>query len=320
MVRYIARRLLWVVLLLFLVSLLTFVIFYALPSGDPVTLRAGHVSSPKVVSDIRHNLGLDRSPLTQYWLYMKRLVLHFDFGYSYHSAVPVREEIFERLPATISLAAGAAVIWMIGGVGVGVLSAVRRRKLTDRVAMTGALLAMSAPPYWLGLVVLLLFAQDIGQVHLFPGAGAYTPLTEDPGRWFGALILPWLTLAAGFAAFYARLVRANLIEVMHEDYIRTARAKGVPERQVVLRHGLRSAITPVITALGLDIGLLLGGTILIERVFDVPGIGLLAYQSIADADLPTIQGTVLLGAFFIVLANLVVDVAYAFLDPRVRYS
>src|SRR5215211_5363388 len=178
--------------------------------------------------------------------------------------------------------------------------------------MGGALLAISAPVYWLGLVALYLFAKDIGQVPVFDGAGTYTPLSENPAKWAGSLILPWLVLAAAFAAFYARLLRANLIETMSEDYIRTARAKGLPERVVVLRHGLRSAITPIVTAAGLDIGILLGGAILTETVFNIPGIGRLVYESIQHSDLPMIQGTVLIGTFFIVLMNLVVDILYAF--------
>jgi peptide/nickel transport system permease protein len=182
-----------------------------------------------------------------------------------------------------------------------------------------ALLAISAPVYWLGLVALYLFANDIGLVHVFDGAGTYTGLTEDPGRWFGSLILPWMVLAASFAAFYARLLRANLIETMSEDYIRTARAKGLPERRVIGRHAMRAAITPIVTILGLDIGILLGGAILAETVFNIPGVGRLAYEGIQNADLPVIQGTVLFGAMFIVVANLIVDIVYAFLDPRVRY-
>ena len=256
----------------------------------------------------------------QYYRYMKALVLHFDFGYSYQNNVAVRTLIFDRLPATISLALGAAVVWLAIGIAVGTISAVRRRSLFDRTAMGSALVAISAPVYWLGLLSLFLFANDIGKVHIFPGAGSYVPLSHDPTKWFTSLLLPWFVLAASFAAIYARLLRANLIEVMAEDYIRTARAKGLPERTVVFHHGIRAAITPIVTAAGLDIGVLLGGVILTETVFNIPGIGRLAYDSILNGDLPLIQGTVLVGAFFIVIANLVVDVLYAFIDPRVRFS
>jgi peptide/nickel transport system permease protein len=319
MTRYIIRRLLWVVVLLVLVSLITFIIFYLLPSSDPAQLRAGRQPSPALVAQIRHNLGLDKPWYTQYYRYMKALVLHFDFGYSYQNNISVRTQIFRNLPATISLTVGAAFVWLVFGISIGTISAVRRRSLFDRFAMGSALVAISAPVYWLGLLSLFLFANDIGKVHIFSGAGSYVPLSQDPAKWFSSLILPWLVLAASFAAIYARLLRANLIEVMAEDYIRTARAKGLPERTVILRHGMRAAITPIVTAAGLDIGILLGGAILTEQVFNIPGIGRLAYQSILDGDLPMIQGTVLLGAFFIIMANLVVDVAYAFIDPRVRY-
>jgi peptide/nickel transport system permease protein len=320
MTKYIIRRLLWVIALLFLVSALTFVIFYLLPSADPALLRAGRQPNPALVAAIRHNLGLDQPWYVQYFRYMKALVLHFNFGYSYQNNTSVRTQIFGRLPATVSLAIGAAVVWLVVGIAVGTISAVRRRSLFDRAAMGGALVAISAPVYWLGLVGLFLFANDIGKIHIFPGAGSYVPLSHDPVKWFTSLILPWFVLAASFAAIYARLLRANLIEVMAEDYIRTARAKGLPERRVILRHGIRAAITPIVTAAGLDIGVLLGGVILTESVFNIPGIGRLAYDSILNGDLPMIQGTVLLGAFFIVIANLVVDVLYAFIDPRVRYT
>jgi peptide/nickel transport system permease protein len=166
----------------------------------------------------------------------------------------------------------------------------------------------------------LLFADDIGRIPILPGAGSYVPISQDPVKWSTSLIMPWFVLAATYAAFYARLLRSNLLEVMGEDYIRTARAKGLDERRVVIRHGMRSAITPVVTAAGLDLGLLLGGAILVETVFNIPGVGRLAWDAIQHSDLPMIQGTVLFGAFFIVIMNLVVDVAYAFIDPRVRYS
>ncbi len=320
MAKYIIRRLLWVIVLLFLVTLLTFVVFYLLPSADPATLRAGRQPNPALVAQIRHNLGLDKPWYTQYYNYMKALVLHFDFGYSYQSNVAVRTLIFSRLPATISLTVGAAVVWLISGIAVGIISAVRRRSKFDRAAMGSALVAISAPVFWLGLLSLFLFADDIGKIPIFPGAGSYVPLSQNPEKWFTSLIMPWFVLAASFAAIYARLLRANLIEVMSEDYIRTARAKGLTERRVIFHHGVRAAITPIVTAAGLDVGVLLGGAILTETVFNIPGVGRLAYDSILAGDLPMIQGTVLLGAFFIVIANLVVDVAYAFIDPRVRYS
>jgi peptide/nickel transport system permease protein len=320
MTTYIIRRLLWVIVLLFLVSAITFVIFFALPSADPAQLRAGRQPNPQLVEAIRHKLGLDKSLPVQYYRYMKGLVLHFDFGYSYQNNISVKQHIFDRIPATASLAIGAAVVWLVIGISVGTISAIKRRSMFDRVAMGGALVGISAPVYWLGLLSLYLFANDIGIIPIFPGSGSYVPLSQDPAKWFTSLILPWFVLAASFAAFYARLLRGNLIEVMSEDYIRTARAKGLRERRVVLRHGIRSAITPIVTAAGLDIGILLGGAILTESVFNIPGIGRLAFDSIQQSDLPMIQGTVLLGAFFIVMMNLVVDIAYAFIDPRVRYS
>jgi peptide/nickel transport system permease protein len=318
--RYIIRRILWVILLLFVVSAVTFLIFYTLPSADPAVLRAGKSPDPALIAQIRHSLGLDQPVYVQYGRYMKNILLHFDFGYSFQDSQPVRKEIFARLPATISLTVGAVVVWLLIGLPVGVISAIKRRSVADRATMGLSLLAISAPVYWLGLVALYLFARDIGVVHLFDGAGTYTPLTQNPARWFGSLILPWFVLAASFAAFYARLLRANLIDTMSEDYIRTARAKGLSERRVIGRHAIRAAITPIVTVLGLDIGILLGGAILTETVFNIPGVGRLAYDGIQNADLPVIQGTVLFGALFIVVANLVVDVLYAFLDPRVRYN
>jgi peptide/nickel transport system permease protein len=319
MTAYIIRRVLWVFLLVLAVSFLSFVIFYLLPSADPAVLRAGRQPNPQLVEEIRKNLGLSDPWYVQYFNYMKDIFLHFDFGDSYQNNIAVKEQVFDRLPATASLAAGAAVIWLISGIAVGVISALKTRSMIDRAAMTTALIFISAPVYWLGLVSLYLFAKDIGRFHVFEGAGAYTPLTDDPGKWFSGLILPWLVLAAAFAAFYARLLRGNLIDVMGEDYIRTARAKGLSERRVVFKHGLRSAITPIVTAAGLDIGILLGGAILTETVFNVPGVGRLVFDALQKSDLPMIQGTVIMATLFIVTANLIVDIAYAFLDPRVRY-
>jgi len=320
MTRYVLRRILWGILLLILVSALTFVLFRILPTAEPARLRAGQNASPRVIAELRVDLGLNKPLITQFWLYMKGLFLHGELGYSYYSGASVRSLIFNRLPATLSLTIGAMIIWMAIGLPIGILSALRRRSRSDRASMGVALLFISAPEYWLGLIALYLFAADIGQIRVFPGAGSYAGLTEDPWKWFTSLILPWLVLAAGFAAVYARVMRGNLTETMGEDYIRTARAKGLPERQVVLRHGVRAAITPILTILALDVGVLLGGAVLVETVFEIPGIGRLNYDAITHADFPIIQGTVLLAAMFIIVANILVDIAYAYLDPRVRYS
>jgi peptide/nickel transport system permease protein len=253
--------------------------------------------------------------------YIYNVFVHLDFGRSFQTNQDVLPLILDDLPATVSLAAGAVVVWLLVGLTVGIISAVRRGSILDRVAIGLSLVAISAPVYWLGLVFLYLFAPDFGVIGLpfVGGQASYVPLTEDPVRWLKSLILPWIVLATSFAAIYARLLRGSLLDVMGEDYIRTARAKGVAERAVILRHGVRSAITPVVTVLGLDIGILLGGAILTETVFNIQGIGRLAYEAIVRGDLPIVQGTVLFGAFFIIIMNLIVDIAYAFLDPRVRY-
>jgi peptide/nickel transport system permease protein len=318
--RYIIRRILWGIVLLFLVSALTFVVFYVFPSGDPAQLRIGRGGSPAEIAHIRHSLGLDKPIYTQYYDYMKGIVLHFNFGYSYYSQQSVLSLMKDRLPATLSLTLGAVVLWLILGIPVGIISAIKRGTFFDRAAMTTALAFVSMPVFWLALIVLYLFAKDIGKVAVFDGANTYTGITNNFGQWFGSLIMPWFVLAATQAAIYSRLLRGNLLEVMGEDYIRTARAKGLRERRVIWRHGVRSAITPVVTVLGLDIGSLLGGAVLTETVFDIPGIGRLNYDAIVHTDIPIVQGTVLLAAMFIIVANIVVDIGYAYLDPRVQYQ
>jgi peptide/nickel transport system permease protein len=317
---YIIRRVLWGIVLLILVSALTFVIFNILPSANPAVLRAGRNSSPAVIAHIAHELGTDRPIYTQFFTYMKNIFLHFNFGYSFYSQAPVLGLIQDRLPATLSLAVGAAVVWLLMGIPVGILSAIKRGSFLDRAFMGGALVFVSMPVFWLGLVVLFLLAKDIGRFHVFLGANTYVGLTDNPARWFGSLLLPWFVLAATSAAIYSRVLRGSLLEAMGEDYIRTARAKGVSERRVIWHHGVRSAITPVVTIFGLDLGALLGGAVITETVFDIPGIGRLNYDSILHSDFPVVQGTVLLAALFIIVANILVDIAYAYLDPRVRYS
>ncbi|MEK6252690.1 MAG: ABC transporter permease [Actinomycetota bacterium] len=321
MLRYIVRRVLWGIGLLFIVSALVFLIFYALPSGDPAAARAGRLATPQEIDRIRETLGLDKPIYVQYWYYVRDLILHFDFGFSYESNAPVRELIFDRLPATMSLVSGAVILWLAAAFPVGIISAVRQRSAFDRATMITTLALYSAPVFWLGLVLLYLFADDIGQFPIFPGQGTYTPISSGVFHWASALILPWIVLAGASAAIYARYLRSSLIDVMGEDYIRTARAKGLGERRVIMRHGVRSAITPIVTLLGIDIGLLLAGNaILTESVFNIPGVGRLVFTAIDRSDLPVIQGVVLFGAFFIITFSLIVDIAYAYLDPRVRYA
>ena len=318
MAAYIVRRLIWAVFLLLAITFITFVIFYVLPSADPARIRAGKQGDAETIASIRHQLKLDQPVTEQFYFYVKRLVLHGDFGKSYVNDADVRGLIFDRLPNTLWLVLGAAFIWFVTGVTIGVISATRRGTVSDRAAMGTALLLISAPVYWLGLVAIYMFASDIGKYPLLPGNGAYA----DAHGFFGhvhVLIMPWFVLSAAFAAIYARLVRANMLEVMSEDYIRTARAKGLKERTVIIKHGLRAAITPVITVLGLDIGILMGGAILTETVFGIPGVGRLSYDAITRGDLVTIQGTVLFLAFFVTIMNLIVDILYSVLDPRVRY-
>ncbi|WP_205696298.1 ABC transporter permease [Conexibacter sp. SYSU D00693] len=316
---YILRRLLWTVLLVILVSAITFVIFRVLPSADPAALRAGRSPSPDTLRLIREQLGLDDPTYVQFWNFLKDLFLHFDLGRSYINDAPVRQQAFDRLGATLFLVLGAACIWFLVGVTIGIVSAVFRGRIWDRLAMGAALVMISAPVYWLGLVTLYLFSEDIGRFKLLPGSGAY----QDADGFFDkipALIMPWCVLATAFAAIYARLMRSGMLETLSEDYIRTARAKGLSKRRVVLKHATRSAITPIITVLGLDIGILFGGAILTETVFGIPGIGLYSFNAIERADLATIQGTTLILALGVALMSLLVDIIYAFLDPRVRYS
>jgi len=330
--QYIARRLLWSLLLLVIVSAVVFVIFYVFPTADPAKLRAGRAASAEQIELIRHSLGLDDPKVEQFGRYMlgvftpyeneeKQIDGPFDLGTSFfQNGTPVSEIIFDRLPATIYLVTGAVILWLLIALPVGVISAIRPRSLIDRSTMITTLAFVSAPVFWLGLVALYLFAQDVGQFQIFPGIGSYNEADSFLGKG-ETLLLPWIVLASATAAIYARYVRSQMIDVMQEDYIRTARAKGLTERTVILRHGLRSAITPIVTLLGLDIGVLLAGNaILTESVFNIPGIGKETVVAIGQSDLPVIQGIVLFGAFFIIIFNLVVDILYAFLDPRVRYQ
>jgi peptide/nickel transport system permease protein len=321
--RYLIRRSLFLVLVLFVVSLLTFLIFVKLPAGDPARRAVGRSTTPEQIEAARVAFGLDKPLWVQYGRFARGLVpipgwfLDEDVYYSYGNFVAVKEEIYRRLPVTITLALGAAILWLCMGIPIGIVSGVKRGSIYDRAGMLFALIGVSMPVFWLGQLLLYVFWY---QLHWAPSSGLEIGDTIWQSIAQGKFILPWITLAFTSAAFYARMVRGNLIETMSEDYIRTARAKGLPERRVIYRHGLRGALTPVVTMLGLDIGLLLGGAFITETLFGLPGIGQLAVQSIGTNDFPMVMGVTVVGALFIAVANLVVDVAYAFLDPRVRYT
>lgn len=331
MARYITRRLLWSVLLLVIVSAVVFVLFYVFPSADPAQLRAGRQANEDQIQAIRESLGLDQSVLTQFWIYIKGVFTPLDlpgtdshgplyFGRSYQSNADVKDVIFSDLPATALLVFGAVIVWISVALPTGIISAIRQRSLLDRSTMITTLVFISAPVFWLGLVSLYLFADDVGVIHIFPGIGSYAGADTFLDK-VGTMLLPWAVLAAATAAIYARYLRSQMIDVMQEDYIRTARAKGLPESRVIGKHVLRSAITPIVTLLGLDVAVLLAGNaILTETVFNIPGVGAETFNAIKRSDLPMIQGITLFGAFFIVTLNLLVDIAYAYLDPRVRYQ
>jgi len=237
--------------------------------------------------------------------------------YSWSNFVPVKQQIFGRLPVTIVLAIGAGILWLLIGIPVGVISAIRRRSLADRAGMLFALFGVSAPVFWLAYVLLYVFWFKL---HIAPGSGIPIGESALSAALHGRFILPWFTLALTYSAFYARIIRSSLIETMHEDFIRTARAKGLTERRIILRHGVRVAVTPVVTLLGIDLGYLLGGAIIVENVFNLQGVGQLGVQALFTNDFPAVMGVTVLATLFITVANLVVDVLYAFIDPRVRYA
>ncbi|MEU8324054.1 ABC transporter permease [Nonomuraea sp. NPDC048881] len=321
MTSYLARRALAVAGVLLVICAVTFVIFYVLPS-DPAVQACGKTCTPERVAEVRAQMGLDRPLWEQFGGYVAGIVAgrpgcHVPcLGFSYQNALPVWDLLIDRLGASASLAVGAALLWLAVGVTVGVVSALRRGSALDRTLMIATLTSASLPVYFVAMVLLLLAVRVTGLLP-YP---AYVPLTDDPAAWAGNLILPWVTLAALYAAMYARLTRAQMIETMAEPYIRTARAKGLHERTVVAKHGMRAAMTPVVTVFGMDLGGLLAGAMITETVYGLPGVGRLAYDGIVKSDQPVILGTTLLAAFFIVLANLLVDLVYAVIDPRVRYS
>ncbi len=318
MPRFLVRRILFGALVMLIVSLAVFILFFV--ASDPAAAFCGRTCTPQRLLLIKSRLGLDRSYVAQYGSFVWQL-LHGNLGYSFASQVSVNSKIAGGLAATTSLALGSAVLWLLMGVPIGITAATKPRSVRDRLSTVFALTGLSLPSFVVGLVLLnLLFYQlTIRGVRWFPPSG-YAPLSQGPLEWARHLILPWFTLAFITAASYARLTRGSMLEVLGEDYIRTARAKGLSERKVIYKHGLRSALTPIVTLLGIDVGTLLGGTVVTEKLFGLQGIGQSALNAVAQSDLPVVLGTVLVAALFIVVANILVDITYALLDARVRLS
>ncbi len=334
MITFIIRRLIATVFLLVLVSMITFAIFFLLPKlGGQTTYGlateyVGRNPTRAAVLQVEQQLGLNQPVYLQYWHYLSAIVVgeHYSagpqsvycpppcFGYSFKSQQPVWPQMTSDIPVTASLAIGAAVIWLCSGVTIGVISALKRGQIVDRLSMGIALAGVSLPIFFTGQIALALFSYKWA---IFPSV-QYVGITSNPLLWAKNLVLPWVTLAFLYAALYARLTRAGMLETMNEDYIRTARAKGLPERTVIGKHALRAVLTPIVTIFGLDLGLLIGGAILTEITYSLHGLGWFTIQAIQNQDFPEIMGVVMLAAFFIVIANMVVDILYAVIDPRVR--
>ncbi|MER7760590.1 ABC transporter permease [Streptomyces sp. NPDC097619] len=328
MILYLLRRLAALAGVLLAIAAVTFLIFYVLPT-DPAAAACGKSCSPERLAVVREYLGLDKSLWHQFAEFLTGIftgrtlgtgqyAVPCDFpclGYSYENSLPVWDLLMDRLPVSASLALGAAVLWLVLGLGAGVTAALRKDTVTDRVLMVGAVAAASLPVYFTAVMLIYGVIRTAGLLP-YP---AYRPFTEDPLGWASNLLLPWIALALLYAAMYARQSRGSMIEAMAEPYIRTARAKGMPERTVVVKHGLRSGMTPILTIFGMDLGGLLAGAVITESIFGLPGIGRLFYGALVNADQPVVLGVTLLAAFFIVVANLAVDLLYAVVDPRVRY-
>jgi peptide/nickel transport system permease protein len=321
MLRFLARRTLQGLVVIWLVTVIVFMIFYVGPgSADVARALAGRTAPPETVALISHRLLLDRPWYEQYWHFFTQL-LHGNLGYDYYHDQSVAEIIKQAFPITFSLLLGAAPLWLVLGVGSGVYSAVRPRSLLDRLFTGIALFFYSMPTFVLGLLLLLILYYQL-TIHgfaWFPPSG-YTPFTEDPLQWARSLILPWITLALVTAGAYTRLSRTSMLEIMNEDFLRTAKAKGLKERKIVYRHGLRAASTPIVTQFGIDVGALIGGAVITEQVFGLPGLGYTAVHAIGQQDLPVIIGIVLVASAGVVVANILVDLFYAVLDPRIRVN
>ena len=303
------------------ISIIVFLIFFATPGSDPASRIAGRNASPETLAAVRQSFGLDKPLPVQYVILMKKLFVTRDLTSFVNRGQEVIPEVMQAAPVTLSLVTGAAVIWMVLGVGIGLLSAATRGSVLDRVLMALGLIGISMPVYWVGEIMNLLSQSRLHDTALFswvPALG-YHSFASDPLTWFQGLVIPWITLAIMYIGLYGRVLRANLIEALQEDYIRTARAKGLSETRILLRHALRTSLITLVTLFGLDFGALVGGAaVLTEVVFGLPGIGKLTYDALQNLDLPVIMATVIYGSFFVVMANAAVDLLYVVLDPRVR--
>jgi peptide/nickel transport system permease protein len=323
--RFLVRRLLWAVFLFVVATLVAYVIFFVVP-GDPSLIAAGSgaTATPQFLAHVRHVLHLDRPIYEQYWLFFWNLIRHGSLGYSFRDGASVRSVVGQDAPVTASVVFGGAILWLTLSIPVGILSALRPRSLVDRLAMVFVLIGVSAPAVWIGLILAYVFGFKLGWTpiadycNFFPSH--QVGVCSGPGQWAYHLVLPWLTFMLLFAALYVRLVRANVMEVMAEDYVRTARAKGAPAARVLVQHVLRNSMLPVVTILGMDLGLALGGALFIESVFNLHGLGSELVTAALNNDLPLVVGIVVFTTTAVIVFNLVVDVAYAWLDPRIRLS
>ena len=321
MAAFVIRRLLGLIAVLFAITVLTFLIFFATPGVDPTRSLAGRNPTPETVAAVRHQFGLDRPKPEQYVLMMKRLFVSRDLVSYGNQALEVVPAITAAAPVTFSLVIGAAVIWVVVSILTGLLAVILKGTVFDPLLMVLALVGISMPVFWVGEVANLITQDRLHDTFLFswvPPLG-YTPLTQNPWQWFLHLVIPWITLSILYVGFYARVLRADLLDVANEDYVRTARAKGMSERRVLIRHMLRMSMITFVSLFALDFGVLVaGGALVTEVVFGLPGVGLLTYRSLVALDLPVIMATVVYSAFFITIANALVDILYVRLDPRIR--
>ena len=325
MFRYLVRRILWAALLFLVITFVTFVIFYVGPNNPARAVCGGDQAKRECLVRATAKLGLDKPMPVQYYKFLKQLVVHQDLGESFATSQSVNQRIKEAAPVTASLVFGGAVLWMMIGLSVGIFSALKPRSLIDRSAMVFVLIGVSAHPIWIGLIFEYVFGVKLGWTPIanyanFFGAPPDSALPGGPWQWFYHLILPWCTFALLFAALYVRMIRANVMETLNEDYVRTARAKGAPEGQVIRSHVLRNALLPVVTMLGMDIGIALGGAIFTETVYQLPGLGQTAIIGIGNQDLAIVQGVVVFATLAIIVFNLIVDLLYAWIDPRIRLT